>query len=255
MLHHQKLIRTAPRTLCALFAVVGLLGATGCAAPGAWGRPTPPPSAEPVPPPPPPGPHLFSISIGAAFWPELGDVDPTSSGFSPDDFGEFEEWGGSFAMTYHHRVAEFETGALWLGGDLAVSSFENKRSFDVFTLPSGRTIDGTYSANLIRFSPSLLYRVPLAERVTGFIGGGFGLYSISLIEEFDGFSDDIDSDTTFGGFLSLGFDFRIADSPFSIRLEEQMHFVDLDAFESTIPADSSVDGPIHHLLFGVAIQI
>lgn len=255
---------------CTLFIVgLALLLLNGCAIPhGAAARsgtasppavsthavstPAVPPAATP---PPRSGPHLLSFSLGAGYWPGLGDIDPTSSGFSSDDFGDFEEWGGTFGLGYHHRVAQFEHGDLWLGGDFSVSAFENERSFDVLTLPSGNTIDGSFSANLIRLTPSATYRISFAERVTGFVGGGFGLYATELVEEFDGFSDDIDSDSAFGAFLNWGIDFGIGDSPFSIRLEEQIHFVELDAFDRTIPADSTVDGPIHQFLFGVSLQL
>ena len=213
--------------------------------------------AEPETPPPPieRGPHMLGLSLGAGYWPDMGDVDPSSSGFSPDDFGAFEEWGGAFSMSYHHRVTEFDdSSSLWLGGEFGLGSFENERSFDVLTLPSGNTIDGSYSANLIWFTPSLYLHHEFTPQTVGFFGGGAGIYSISLNEEFDGYSDDIDDDTAFGGFLSLGIDFRFSEAPVAIRLESQTHFVELDAFESTLPGDPTVDGPVHFFMIGVVFQ-
>ena len=140
------------------------------------------------------------------------------------------------------------------GGEFGLGSFENERSFDVLTLPSGNTIDGSYSANLIWFTPSLYLHHEFTPQTVGFFGGGAGIYSISLNEEFDGYSDDIDDDTAFGGFLSLGIDFRFSEAPVAIRLESQTHFVELDAFESTLPGDPTVDGPVHFFMIGVVFQ-
>ena len=201
------------------------------------------------------GPHLLALSLGAGYWPDLGDVDPTSSGFSPDDFGAFEEWGVAFSMSYHHRIAELdEQSSLWLGGGLGLGSFANERSFDAITLPSGNTIDGSYDANLLTFTPSLFYRHEITPRFVGFAGVGAGIYCISLNEEFSDYSEDIDDDVSFGGFLSFGIDYRLEHAPISIRLESQTHFVELDAFEDTIPADPTVEGPVHFFMIGVVFQ-
>jgi len=99
-----RIVRRAP-TACALLVLL----VAGCAAPPPAEEPElrtlgpdgPPRAArmeetvEPAPPEEPRqrrmGPHLFAFSMGPGYWPGLGDVDPSSSGFSPSDFGEFAE--------------------------------------------------------------------------------------------------------------------------------------------------------------------
>ena len=37
--------------------------------------------------------HYGSILIGAVYWPNLGEVDPSQAGFNPQQFGKFKTWG------------------------------------------------------------------------------------------------------------------------------------------------------------------
>lgn len=199
------------------------------------------------------GAHLLSFSLGPGYWAGLGDVDPSSSGFSPDEFGDFEEWGFAVSFGYEGRVAELETGSLWLGGQFLFASFPNEEDFAVLVLPSGNTIDGDYSAGLFSFTPTIAYRADLANGLEGFVRGGAGYYSISLQESFDGYTDDIDDDSSFGGFVALGLDIRLADQ-IALRIEDQIHFTDLDAFPDILPAEGTIDDPIHIFQIGLSVR-
>ena len=37
--------------------------------------------------------HFFTLAIGAVYWPNLADIDPSTAGYDPRQFGRFAEWG------------------------------------------------------------------------------------------------------------------------------------------------------------------
>ena len=78
------------------------------------------------------------------------------------------------AKHHQHRAVELPVGSLWLGGLFSFASFENDSSFPVVTLPSGNTLDGDYTADLLMVTPTLTYRADLFTGVDGFLRGGAG---------------------------------------------------------------------------------
>jgi hypothetical protein len=252
------------------------LAMIGCAAPPAAELEplptTPPPAldlpvAAPTPSPPPPGspppaptggevgtgPHLLWVGFGGAYWPEMEDLDPTLSGFAPADFGEFDDWGFGMNFGYQGRIAEFERSSLWLGGEFGFASFENDRDFDI-TFPSGEIEEGTYTADLFYIAPTLACRVPFGSLVEGYARGGAGYYSLSLYESFWGYGEDIDDDDGFGGFVALGIDIRMGETPVILRIEDVIHFVDLDPFPDVLVGEDEVNGPLQQFLVGLGIR-
>jgi hypothetical protein len=199
------------------------------------------------------GPHIVSGGLGAAYWPGLGDVDPASAGFDPDEFGPFDEWGVSLALAYEGRVADLPVGSLWLGGLFSFASFENDSSFPVVTLPSGNTLDGDYTADLLMVTPTLTYRADLGVGVDGFLRGGAGYYRLALNESYDIYYDDIDDDQAFGGFIGFGLDIRVAEQ-IAVRIENQVHFVELEPFPDILPDEGTVDDPIYFLTIGASFR-
>lgn len=199
------------------------------------------------------GPHIVSGNLGAAYWPGLGDVDPASAGFDPDEFGPFDEWGVSLSLGYEGRIADLPAGSLWLGGLFSYASFENDSSFPVVTLPSGNTLDGDYTADLLLVTPTLTYRADLGVGVDGFLRGGAGYYRLALNESYDIYYDDIDDDQAFGGFVGFGLDIRVAEQ-IAVRVENQVHFVDLEPFPNTLPEEGTVDDPVYFLTIGAAFR-
>ena len=76
-----------------------------------------------------------------------------------------------------------------------------------------------------------------------------GFYELSIREEVDFFfsvSEEIVEDTTFGGFALASLDYPITDT-WSIRLEDQVHFVRFDDLARFTPGNDSLGGPINLL--------
>ena len=229
---------------------------SGCAAPAKESEEAPPVvvvTTRDNPTGPEKGPHIVSGGLGAAYWPGLGDVDPGSAGFDPDEFGAFDDWGVSLTLGYEGRVAELPVGSLWLGGLFSFASFENDSSFPVITLPSGNTLDGDYTADLLMVTPTVTYRADLFTGVDGFLRGGAGYYRLALNESYDIYYDDVDDDDAFGGFVGLGLDIRVAEQ-IAVRIENQVHFVDLEPFPNVLPDESTVDDPIYFLTIGASFR-
>ncbi len=199
------------------------------------------------------GPHVIAANLGAAYWPGLGDVDPGSAGFDPEEFDAFDKWGVALNVGYEGRIADGRLGSLWLGGQLSIASFENDSTFPVVTLPSGNTLDGDYTADLLTVTPTLTWRADLRTGVDGFVRGGAGYYRLALNESYDLYYDDIDDDEAFGGFVGLGLDIRLTEQV-SLRLENQVHFVELDAFPDVLPEEDTVDAPIYFFGAGVSYR-
>lgn len=199
------------------------------------------------------GPHLISANLGASYWPALADVDPGSAGFDPDEFDAFDKWGVALNVGYEGRIAEGRFGSLWLGGQLSLASFENDSTFTVVTLPSGNTLDGDYTADLLTVTPTLTWRGDIRTGIDGFVRGGAGYYRLALNESYDIYYDDIDDDEAFGGFVGLGLDIRLAEQV-SLRLENQVHFVELEAFPKVLPEQGTVDDPIYFFAAGVSYR-
>ena len=245
-----------PRRRLAAGVLALAAGLTGCAAPEQQPEEKPPVlvvSTRDNPTGPEQGPHIVSGGLGGAYWPGLGEVDPASAGFDPDEFGPFDEWGVSLSLGYEGRVADLPLGSLWLGGLFSFASFENDSSFPVITLPSGNTLDGDYTADLLMVTPTLTYRADLATGVDGFLRAGAGYYRLALNESYDIYYDDVDDDQAFGGFVGLGLDIRVAEQ-IAVRVENQVHFVDLEPFPEILPDERTVDDPIYFLTIGASFR-
>ncbi len=136
------------------------------------GPPPPPPRGAPVPPPP------HAVYGQLYFFGHLGLFEPNSSGGGLKGYDS----GGEFDIGFGSRVSP----------NLA--------------------IDGTFGMYFSEAGPNELWVAPLTGGfrlilpgpvVEPYVGGGVGLYFANLDEPTSGIND---SDTTFGGYLSMGVD-------------------------------------------------
>ncbi len=179
--------------LCLVGVLCGVLASTALAERydryEKYGTPPPPPRGAPVPPPP------HAVYGQMYFFGHLGLFDPNSSGGGLKGYDS----GGTFDIGFGSRVSP----------NLA--------------------IDGTFGAYASEGGPNEVGVVPLTGGfrlilpgpvVEPYVGGGVGLYFADLDEPTSGIND---SDTTFGGYLSMGVDAWL-NPRFALNFEGKYHW-------------------------------
>lgn len=197
--------------------------------------------------------NYFDFMLGASYWDDLGSLDPTGVSPFPGRFGDFDRWGFAFDFGYDRVVWHDEKNAITVGIESGWSSFAN----------DGSGLTSPYSdisATLFYLTPAVRWRRQLSPSVTISPGIGAGYYSLS-IDEYESYyygwwwgysSRTLYDDSTFGGFLSLGFDFHINPSA-AIRVDNKLHFVSFDGLQNLMPRETGVDGPIYTLEVGFVL--
>lgn len=243
-------------------SAAALVGA--CAAPLPPDLPLAPQDRERVPrpvgaPPPPPvdappvrahaARNAFGLSIGAAHWADLGSLSTAGSGLAPNQFGAFDDWGLAFDVGYERAIGEVFDAPFWLGIEWGVGSFGNDGQ-------GVSRFSDRLEAQWMRFTPTARLMVPIADGVQLVPGGGIGAYYLDFRELDRGFfgytydSRRIYDDWTFGGFAALGLELQVFGDGGSLRIENELHWLDFDGLGGLLPAETSVGGPIYVLQIG-----
>ena len=197
--------------------------------------------------------HYVGIILGAVYWPNLGEVDPSQAGFNPQQFGEFKTWGYNIELSYHYLATTWLDRDVWLGLDFGFFFNENKGELTLIFLPSGETVDGEIGSRGMYITPSLKWFV-WGQRGSRrlYLGAGAGYYLLDFVELYSfGEGGEIFEESTIGGYLSAGVRFPISkDNPESIAvvLESKVHFAD---FGELAPGTGDIKGPIYLFQLGI----
>lgn len=210
-------------------------------------------AADADPPPPPRTPNLLVFGLGPVYWPGVHDLDPSGSPYA-SELGRFHTWGFGLEFAYQRRVARPGGVDLLLGGDIGLFSNESSAEFDAYIYPFGGTVDGQLYSRGLFLTPSIRF-VPGGTQHWRFsFGAGAGFYMVDFTELLDGFfeANELFSESSFGGYLSVGADRRLSqDRPrWRLRLETKVHFVDFGSADSYAPGAGDLTGPIDTLLIG-----
>jgi hypothetical protein len=210
----------------------------------------------------PPTRHLIAAGLGAIYWPGLHDQDPSASPFA-EDLGRFHTWGLSLEFAYQYRIGSGDGVDALVGIDMGFLSNENSREIDFIVLPSGETLSGDLFSSVFFLTPGARFVFGRTNRWRFSAGFGAGLY----VAEFADFDDDwgcyydYDSnelwdDTTFGGYLSIGGDYRVwKNRPrWRMRFEHKIHFADFGDTAPFAPGSGALSGPIQDLFIGFVWQ-
>jgi hypothetical protein len=197
--------------------------------------------------------HYVSIMLGAVYWPNLGEVDPSQAGFNPQQFGKFKTWGFNIEFAYHYLTTNWLDRDVWMGLDFGFFFNENKGELTLIFLPSGETVDGEIGSRGLYITPSLKWFI-WGQRGSHrlYLGAGAGYYLLDFAELYPfGEGGEIFEESTLGGYLSVGVRFPISkDNPESIAvaLESKVHFAD---FGELAPGTGDIKGPIYLFQLGI----
>ena len=197
--------------------------------------------------------HYYSFIIGAVYWPNLGEVDPSQAGFNPRRFGNFKTWGFNIEIAYHYLATTWLNRDLWIGLDFGLFFNENKGELTLVFLPSGETVSGEIGSRGMYITPSLKWFV-WGQRGSPrlYLGAGAGYYLLDFAELYPfGEGGEIFEESTIGGYLSVGVRFPISkNSPkgTAIILESKVNFAD---FGELAPGTGDIKGSIYLFQLGI----
>jgi hypothetical protein len=222
---------------------------------------TPALADEPAPPQP-QSRHLFAGGLGLVYWPELHDLDPSASPYA-DDLGRFHTWGFSLEFAYQYRAARWGDVDALFGVDMGFLSNENSQEIGLIVLPSGETLSDDLVSNVFFLTPGARFVFASTDRWRFSAGFGAGFY-IADFSDYDNDwdcycyydSDELWDETTFGGYLSIGGDYRIWPKRprWRMRFEHKIHFVDFGDTAPFAPGSGDLTGPIQNLFIGFVRQ-
>lgn len=209
--------------------------------------------------------NLFTLAMGGAIWPSLGNKEFGTTSATANRPGHVSSAGFAFETAYHRHIAHWERGDLYLGGEFGAFIFGNQGSGDT-TQSSTSPITGNLDARVWYAGPSIKFMMGQG-RFKYFLGAGGGYYQLDLSE-----SDEIPRPTctslgpcfktnrslnksAIGGYVSLGVDlaaFRTESGwVWRVRLEDKIHLVNFGSLDSFSPGDGNLSGPINVIQIGV----
>jgi hypothetical protein len=209
--------------------------------------------------------NLFTLAMGGATWPSLGNKEFGTTSATANRPGHVPSAGFAFETAYHRHIAHWERGDLYLGGEFGAFIFGNQGSGDT-TQPSASPITGDLDARVWYTGPSIKFMMGQG-RLKYFLGAGGGYYHLGLSE-----SDEIPRPTcmrlgpcfetkrslnksAIGGYVSLGVDlaaFRTESGwEWRVRLEDKIHLVNFGSLDSFSPGAGNLSGPINVIQIGV----
>ena len=198
--------------------------------------------------------HFLTAALGAVYWPNLADVDPSQAGYDPSQFGQFKEWGFNIEIAYHYLATTMLDRDLWIGLDFGMFYNENKGQATALILPSGEIITGDIGSRGMYLTPSLKWFV-LGQRGSTrlYLGAGAGYYLLDFAELFGwwGQGGELYEDSDFGGYVSVGVRFPVSDvssETAAVILETKVHFADFGEFA---PNTGQIKGPIYMFQVGL----
>jgi hypothetical protein len=209
--------------------------------------------------------NLFSLALGGAIWPSLGNKEFGTTSPTANHPGHVSSAGFAFETAYHRHIAQWERGDLYFGGEFGAFIFNNQGSGDT-TQPSTSPTIGDLDARVWYGGPSIKFMMGQG-RFKYFLGAGGGYYQLGLSE-----SDEIPHPTctnlgpcfetkrslnksAIGGYVSLGVDlaaFRTESGwVWRVRLEDKVHLVNFGSLDSFSPGAGNLSGPINVIQIGV----
>jgi hypothetical protein len=209
--------------------------------------------------------NLFTLALGGAIWPSLGNKEFGTTSATANGSGQVSTMGFAFETAYHRHIAHWERGDLYLGGEFGAFIFHNKDSGDI-TQSSTSPITGDLDASVWYAGPSIKFMMGQG-RLKYFLGGGGGYYHLDLTESNEiphptctNFGPCFEtkrsvSKSAMGGYVSLGVDlaaFR-TDSGWvwRLRLEDKIHLVNFGSLDSFAQGTGNLSGPINVIQIGV----
>jgi hypothetical protein len=193
--------------------------------------------------------NLFTLALGGAIWPSLGNKEFGTTTATANRPGHVSSAGFAFETAYHRHIAHWERGDLYLGGEFGAFIFNNQGSGDT-TQPSASPITGDLDARVWYAGPSIKFMMGQG-RFKYFLGAGGGYYQLDLSE-----SDEIPRPTctslgpcfetkrslnksAIGGYVSLGVDLAAFHTEsgweWRLRLEDKVHLVNFGSLDSFAP--------------------
>lgn len=244
----EPLVKTRPGTIVVWLAILAVVLAV-----------MPALADDPVPPQPRTR-HLIAFGLGPVYWPELHDQDPAASPFAAD-LGRFHTWGLSLEFAYQYRAARWGGVDALFSVDMGFLSNENSQDIDHIVLPFGDTFSGDLFSNVFFLTPGARFVFAHTDRWRISAGLGAGFYLAEFVEQW-GYCCDYDEnelwdETTFGGYLSIGGDYRIWEHRprWRMRFEHKTHFADFGDTAPFAPGGEDLTGPIQTLFIGFVWQI
>ena len=208
--------------------------------------------------------NLFSLALGGALWPSLGNKDFETSG--PKGSGQLSSAGLAFETAYQRHMAHWEQGDLYLGAEFGAFILNNKNSDNTTHPSTGQPIKGDLDARAFYAGPSIKFMMG-EGRFKYFLGAGSGYYHLDLTE-----SEEVPrppctnygpcshtnrslSKGTIGGYVSLGVDVVAVTTQsgweWRVRLEDKIHLVNFGSLDSFSPGAGNLSGPINVIQIGV----
>jgi len=209
--------------------------------------------------------NLFTLALGGAIWPSLGNKEFGTTSANASHPGHVSSAGFAVETAYHRHIAHWERGDLYLGGEFGAFIFNNQGSDDT-TQSSTSPITGDLDARVWYAGPSIKFMMGQG-RFKYFLGAGGGYYQLDLSE-----SDEIPrppctnlgpcfetkrslNKSAIGGYVSLGVDlaaFRTESGwVWRLRLEDKIHLVNFGSLDSFSPGAGNLSGPINVIQIGV----
>lgn len=205
--------------------------------------------------------HLLALGLGPVYWPDLHDADPTGSSFV-SDLGRFHTWGFSLEFAYQYRAAQWGSVDALFNIDMGILNNESSDRTDLVLPPYGGTFPDDLVANVLFLTPGARFVFANTERWRFHAGFGAGLYLAEFVEERSYYGYDYEGrelwdETTLGGYLSLGGDYRVwTQRPrWRMRFEYKAHFADFGDTAPIAPGGGDLKGPIQTLFVGFVWQI
>jgi hypothetical protein len=208
--------------------------------------------------------NLFTLALGGALWPSLGNTDLGTSGTTGS--GHVSSVGLAFETAYHRHMAHWERGDLYLGPEFGAFIFNNHNSDNPTHPSTGQPSKGDLDARTFYAGPSIKFMMG-EGRLKYFLGAGGGYYHLDLTE-----SEEVPrppctnygpcshtnrslNNGTIGGYVSLGVDLIAFDTQtgwnWRVRLEDKIHLVNFGSLGSFSPGAGNLSGPINVIQVGV----
>jgi hypothetical protein len=208
--------------------------------------------------------NLFTLALGWALWPSLGNKDFGTSGST--ESGHVSSSGLAFEAAYHRHIAHWRHSDLYLGPEFGAFIFNNENSDNPTQPSTGQPIQGALDARVFYAGPGIKFMTG-EGRLKYFLGAGGGYYHVDLTE-----SDEVPrppctnfgpcfqtnrslNKGTIGGYVSLGVDLIAFDTQtgwnWRVRLEDKIHLVNFGSLDSFSPGAGNLSGPINAIQVGV----
>jgi len=209
--------------------------------------------------------NLFTLALGGAIWPSLGNKEFGTTSATANRPGQVSSLGFALETAYHRHIAHWGRGDLYLGGEFGAFFFGKQGPGDT-TQSSTSTTTGDLDARMWYAGPSIKYMMGQG-RFKYFLGAGGGYYQLDLSESVNIPPPTCTSiapcfetkrsvnKSAMGGYVSLGVDLAAFQTEsgwvWRLRLEDKIHLVNFGSLDSFSPGAGNLSGPINVIQIGV----